>query len=81
MCAGLPVVVSRDAGCVPDLVCDGVNGYTPYPGDIEGLANALELLINDEDLRRRQSEASPDANQALGLPTVLRGGSPGGGGA
>jgi glycosyltransferase involved in cell wall biosynthesis len=73
MCAGLPVVVSRDAGCVPDLVCDGVNGYTPYPGDIEGLANALELLINDEDLRRRQSEASLTRIKHWGYQQCLEG--------
>src|SRR5439155_18234313 len=33
MCAGLPVVVSREVGCVPDLVRDGVNGFTPCVGD------------------------------------------------
>jgi glycosyltransferase involved in cell wall biosynthesis len=54
MCAGLPIVVSREVGCVVDLVKDGVNGYTPAAGDVEGLARALQRLIEDEDLRRRQ---------------------------
>ena len=58
MCAGLPVVVSREVGCVADLVRDGVNGYTPAAGDIEGLARALRRLIEDEGLRRRQGQAS-----------------------
>jgi glycosyltransferase involved in cell wall biosynthesis len=58
MCASLPVVVSREVGCVADLVHDGVNGYTPDAGDIEGLVRALRRLIEDEDLRRRQGQAS-----------------------
>ena len=28
MCAGLPIVVSRELGCAADLVEDGVNGFT-----------------------------------------------------
>jgi glycosyltransferase involved in cell wall biosynthesis len=58
MCAGLPVVVSRQVGCVADLVQDGVNGFTPSAGDVNGLAGALRHLIEDADLRRRQGEAS-----------------------
>jgi glycosyltransferase involved in cell wall biosynthesis len=58
MCAGLPVVVSREVGCVADLVEDGVNGYTPTVGDVEGLAGALQRLIENEDLRRQQGQRS-----------------------
>jgi glycosyltransferase involved in cell wall biosynthesis len=58
MCARLPVVVSREIGCVPDLVQDGVNGYTPAAGDVESLARALQHLIENETLRRRQGENS-----------------------
>jgi glycosyltransferase involved in cell wall biosynthesis len=58
MCAGLPVVVSREVGCVPDLVRDGVNGFTPAAGDIASLARVLRRLIEQEGLRRRQGEAS-----------------------
>jgi len=58
MCAGLPVVVSRDVGCATDLVQEGVNGYIPAAGDIDGLARALRCLIEHEDLRRRQGQAS-----------------------
>ena len=54
MCASLPVAVSREVGCVTDLVRDGVNGYTPASGDVAGLAYALQRLIEDEGLRRRQ---------------------------
>ena len=41
MCASIPVVVAHEVGCVPDLVQDGANGYTPENGDIDGLACAL----------------------------------------
>jgi len=58
MCAGLPVVVSREVGCVADLVQDGVNGYTPAAGDVAGLTYALQRLIEDESLRRQQGQAS-----------------------
>jgi glycosyltransferase involved in cell wall biosynthesis len=58
MCASIPVVVAREVGCVPDLVRDGVNGYTPATGDIDGLARAFQRLIEDQDLRRRQGQAS-----------------------
>jgi glycosyltransferase involved in cell wall biosynthesis len=58
MCAGLPVVVSREVGCVPDLVTEGINGFTPSVGDIKALARALRLLIQDESLRAQQGKAS-----------------------
>jgi glycosyltransferase involved in cell wall biosynthesis len=73
MCAGLPVVVSREVGCVADLVCDGVNGYTPEAGDIEGLARALRRLIEDEGLRRQQGQASLARIQQWGYRQSLEG--------
>jgi glycosyltransferase involved in cell wall biosynthesis len=58
MCAGLPIVASEEVGCVSDLVQDGVNGYTPPAGDLNGLTEALWHLIEDKNLRRRQGQAS-----------------------
>jgi glycosyltransferase involved in cell wall biosynthesis len=58
MCAGLPIVVSREVGCVSDLVENDVNGYTPAAGDIAGLTTALQRLVEDGALRRRQGQAS-----------------------
>ena len=73
MCAGLPIVVSREVGCVPDLVRDGVNGYTPAAGDIAGLSHALRRLIEDEGLRRRQGQASLARIQQWGYQECLQG--------
>ncbi len=58
MCAGLPIVLSREIGCVADLVRDGENGFTFEAGDVPALAAALRRLVEDDDLRARQSEAS-----------------------
>jgi glycosyltransferase involved in cell wall biosynthesis len=38
---GCPVVVSNVCGCVPDLVIDGVTGYSFEVGNIEALSKAM----------------------------------------
>jgi glycosyltransferase involved in cell wall biosynthesis len=58
MCAGLPVVVSRDVGCVPDLVHDGVNGRLIEAGDPEALASALHDILSDPARRADMGRAS-----------------------
>jgi glycosyltransferase involved in cell wall biosynthesis len=58
MCAGLPVIVSDEVGCVPDLVKEGVNGFHIKAGDISSLANALSKLLPDAPLRHRMGAAS-----------------------
>jgi glycosyltransferase involved in cell wall biosynthesis len=47
MCAGIPVVVSDEVGCVPDLVRDDINGYRIKAGSPAALAGALEKLLRD----------------------------------
>jgi glycosyltransferase involved in cell wall biosynthesis len=42
---GCPVVVSSVCGCVPDLVVDGVTGYSFEVGDIEALSRAMLSAI------------------------------------
>lgn len=46
MAAALPVLVSRTAGCVPELVWRGINGYDFDPRDIWGLAGLLEKVAS-----------------------------------
>jgi glycosyltransferase involved in cell wall biosynthesis len=60
MCAGLPVVVSREVGSVADLVVDGLNGFTPEAGDIDALTTALKRLVEDASFRQRAAKASFD---------------------
>lgn len=58
MCAGKPVIVSCEVGCVPDLVKHGVNGYVTESRDIESLLVALRQILSDDRRRREMGEAS-----------------------
>lgn len=67
---GLPVV-SFDCPCGPkDLIDDGVNGFLVENGDIEGLADKLLLLMNDETLRRRMGDKAYESSKRY-LPDVV----------
>jgi len=54
---GCPVVVSDRCGCVPELVIDGVTGYSFETGNIQSLAAAMEAAIQLNTCRRRLAEA------------------------
>src|SRR3954470_6824280 len=70
MAFGLPVVGWR-AGNLPYLADDGREGLLVAPGDIDGLARALQVLAEDPSLRdrlgqaaRRRASARPTWEQA-----------------
>lgn len=52
MATARPIVSTRLAA-VPEIVRDGESGLLVAPGHVEGLANALELLLRDPQLRAR----------------------------
>ena len=56
LAAGRPVVATRVGG-VPDVVEDDADGMLVRVGDIDGIANALERLAYDPELRRRLGDA------------------------
>jgi glycosyltransferase involved in cell wall biosynthesis len=56
MAAGLPVIVSDQAGA--DLVSDGENGFVVPARDVEALAGRMEQLIADPELRERMGAAA-----------------------
>ena len=58
MAAGLPVLVSRNCGCVRDLVENGVNGYAFDPEDVSGLASLLVRMASAECNRAAMGAAS-----------------------
>jgi glycosyltransferase involved in cell wall biosynthesis len=58
MCAGLPVVASREIGAVPDLVHHGVNGFTYDAGDIDQLSSALNQLLEAPEKRKFMAKES-----------------------
>jgi 1,2-diacylglycerol 3-alpha-glucosyltransferase len=52
MASGLPVIVSKRCGCAPDLVRDGVNGFTFDPCDVDELAGLLQRVAAMTDAQR-----------------------------
>lgn len=52
MSLGLAVITTNAPGC-KDVVTDGINGYLVPIKDFNALANAIEKLIVDEDLRNQ----------------------------
>jgi 1,2-diacylglycerol 3-alpha-glucosyltransferase len=61
MACGIPIVVSDAAGCVPDLLQDGWNGYIVPKGSLEKLSEALAKIV-----------AAPELNAAMGTRSAQR---------
>ena len=55
MACGCPVIASEVAGCVPDLVDDGLTGQVVPPHDAPKLSSTMEYLAVHEDVRSRMS--------------------------
>jgi D-inositol-3-phosphate glycosyltransferase len=55
LACGVPVVASAVGGLL-DFVVDGVNGKTCAPHDPADLARSLQVLVDDDELRRRFAE-------------------------
>jgi glycosyltransferase involved in cell wall biosynthesis len=49
---GTPVV-STNVGGIPEVICDGINGILVPPYDAKKLANAIEYLLCNENVRNR----------------------------
>lgn len=52
---GLPIV-STDEGAIPDMVIDGENGFICPRRDVDGLVNAIEKLLTDNELRKQMGK-------------------------
>lgn len=57
MAAGLPSVVTP-VGAIPNVICDGQNGSIIPIGDSHALANQIERLVRDTELRARLGRAA-----------------------
>ena len=57
MFAGLPVV-STPVGGIPELVLDGETGLLVPPGDDVAIAEAIERILGDDELRTRMGTAA-----------------------
>ena len=59
LACGVPVVASRTGGLAE--IMDGNHGLTVKPGDADGLAEAVALILSDGGLRARLAQAGPVA--------------------
>lgn len=64
MAAGLPVVSTRIGG-IPEMVVENETGFLVQPGDVAGLAEAIEKLIDDRLLAERLGDAGYERAQQL----------------
>jgi glycosyltransferase involved in cell wall biosynthesis len=73
MLFGLPVIVSDKVGCGPDLVRDAETGYI-FSGSANGLATAMEKLVQQGERRRRMGERGRQLVQAeYSMPVATAG--------
>jgi glycosyltransferase involved in cell wall biosynthesis len=52
---GLPIITTR-AGALGEILREGVNCLFVDPGDVAGIASAIQTLANDPDLRLKMSK-------------------------
>jgi glycosyltransferase involved in cell wall biosynthesis len=77
MALGVPCVSTWVNG-VPELIRDGIDGYTVAPGDSAALADAIERLMSDEGRReslaragRQRAEEVVDLSKNVGQLAAL----------
>lgn len=71
MAHGIPIVAS-DAGGIPDLVTHGRNGFLVPPKNPEELARHIQILIQNEDERRKMGEAGKKMAQRFSHDTMVK---------
>jgi glycosyltransferase involved in cell wall biosynthesis len=59
MASGLPCVATAVGG-VPDTLADGIEGIVVAPNDPEALADGIQTLLDNSDLRTRYGKAARD---------------------
>lgn len=73
MVCGLPVIVTSVAGCAPDLVEDGWNGWVVPPHDPDRLMAAIRLLVEQPETRRQMSANSRERIRQYSPEACARG--------
>lgn len=60
MACGLPIILSRAAGCAADLVIENCNGLLVPPADATALASAMAMLAQRPDLSKSMGAKSSE---------------------
>jgi glycosyltransferase involved in cell wall biosynthesis len=65
--------VATAVGGVPDLIDSGVHGLLVDPADITGVVEAVSLLLERPDLRRKMGEAARERQRReFDIDTMVR---------
>lgn len=67
---GLPLI-AVDAGAVKEVCQDGINGRLIKPGDVDGMARAMEEILMDDKKRAQMSKKSLEIAEAHSLDKTL----------
>ncbi|TEU13318.1 MAG: glycosyltransferase family 1 protein [Anaerolineales bacterium] len=70
---GLPIVVTDQVGCAPDLVREGENGYVVPYHSVEELEKALEKLVADPERRYAFGQRSLEIIQGWDIDHTVEG--------
>ena len=70
LACGLPSIVTPNAGSV---VRDGIEGFLVPCSEVDSLAQRMEQLGNDPELRARMAKAAPRSRPGLRLAALPRG--------
>jgi glycosyltransferase involved in cell wall biosynthesis len=73
MASGRPAIVSRSAGCCPDLIVEGETGFAFDCGDVQGLSAAMMRYLVEPGLAVRQGAAAFRHIQAYSLSRSVDG--------
>jgi glycosyltransferase involved in cell wall biosynthesis len=74
MATGLPVLISNRCGCTPELVQEGVNGFTFDPWDVELIAQLMfQLSTLEIETLAKMGEASCRISTDWGLQRFVSG--------
>jgi len=55
MALEVPVISTKISG-IPELIENGKEGFLVEPKNVEQLANAIKILLQDEDMRRKMGK-------------------------
>jgi len=73
MLFGLPVIVSDQVGCGPDLIIEGETGYV-FSGGSQGLANAMaQMLLKRSGARTMGLNARQRVLDHYSMPIATKG--------